>query len=366
MPSHSTSLADEGIVFVRHLLTEAGLLCDLSCVLAPSRDPQTVTADLLAQLAANHHAAKALQRLGPPDTLLQWMRHLQDLSAEASARVIEALNAGQAEDDLDGMPISLHLEPSGSTLKVSLVAPPSPHGGNLNTPKSVVRAAVLYALRVLAGADLPLNEGALRHVHIHPTAGSVFAPPNGVAVAGGNVETSQRIVDLFLTAAGHMAFSCGTMSNLTLGGPDWAYYETIGGGQGASVRGDGASARQCHMTNTSATDAEVLERRLPLRVHHMGIRRLSGGDGLFKGGQGIHRELEVLQPATASLLVAWRKDGSSGEHGGMAGAAGAAFVIRNGDPSPWSGEPIALRPGDRIRILTPGGGGWGEKKRLSS
>ena len=178
-----------------------------------------------------------------------------------------------------------------------------------------MRAAVLYGLRVLGGSDLPLNDGALRHVHIETPKNSMLCPPEQAAVAGGNVETSQRLVDLFLAAANRLAFSTGTMNNLTIGGPDWAYYETIGGGQGASATQDGASGRQCHMTNTSATDPEVLERRLPLRVWAMALRRSSGGAGDHRGGDGLVRELEVLEPATASLLAAWRPNGATGLHG---------------------------------------------------
>jgi 5-oxoprolinase (ATP-hydrolysing) len=187
-----------------------------------------------------------------------------------------------------------------------------------------------------------------------------------VAIVGGNVETSQRIVDLVLTALGTRAASAGSMSNLVIGGQrtngdHWSFYETLGGGYGATPTRAGTSARQTHMTNTRATDPEVLARRLPLRVVRFAIRPDSGGHGLHRGGDGLLRELEVSAPCIASLLAAWRPAGAPGLCGGQAGAPGRAFVRRRSlaSWSPWDGEPTPLEPGDRIRVETPGGGGWG-------
>src|SRR5690606_13001038 len=148
-----------------------------------------------------------------------------------------------------------------------------------------------------------LNEGVLRRVRIRAPEPSIVAPPPGAAVAGGNVETSQRLVDLLLRAAGHMAASQGTMNNLTLGGDGWSLYETLGGGAGASRRGPGLAGLQVHMTNTRATDPEVLEARLPLRVRRFGLRRGSGGAGAHRGGDGLVREIELTAPGTAALLA---------------------------------------------------------------
>jgi 5-oxoprolinase (ATP-hydrolysing) len=249
----------------------------------------------------------------------------------------------------------------GDRLVVDFSGTGGPDAGNLNAPSAVVRAAVLYALRVLAGRPIPLNEGALRRVDLRIPEPSILCPPEHAAVAGGNVETSQRLVDLLLYAAGHMACSGGSMTNLTLGGDGWTHYETLGAGQGASPRGPGASARQLHMTNTRATDPEILEDRIPVRVRAFRIRRGSGGEGLHRGGDGLLRELELLTSASAALLAAWRPAGAPGLGSGGAGAPGraTATLVRSGGEEPWDGDPVALRAGDRIRIETPGGGGWG-------
>jgi 5-oxoprolinase (ATP-hydrolysing) len=317
MPPRSTHLADEGFVVRRLPLLAGGRLRALGDALEGCREPATVHADLEAQIAANAYAARLLTDLGPPDLVATWMSHLQDVAEEAVARVITALSPGAASDTIDGVPLALSLKPGAGRLLVDLEGTGGPHAGNLNAPPAVVRAAVLYALRVLVDHPIPLNEGALRRVDIRAPHPSAVSPPPTAAIAGGNVETSQRIVDLFLRAAGARAASQGTMNNLTLGGthPDgsrWSLYETIGGGTGASPRGPGPSGRQVHMTNTRATDPEVLESRLPLRLHRFARRPASGGPGKYPGGDGLIREFELLTPATAALLATRRDSGAPG------------------------------------------------------
>jgi N-methylhydantoinase B/oxoprolinase/acetone carboxylase alpha subunit len=196
-------------------------------------------------------------------------------------------------------------------------------------------------------------------VDIRVPAPSILAPPPGAAVVGGNVETSQRLVDLLLAAAGARAASQGTMNNLTLGGAGWSLYETLGGGLGASPLGAGRSGGQVHMTNTRATDPEVLEARLPLRVRRFALRPGSGGAGRHRGGDGLIRELELTCPATASLLATRREAGAPGHAGGEAGAPGADAIGRGDLWERWDGQAVALMAGDRVRVETPGGGGWG-------
>ena len=190
-------------------------------------------------------------------------------------------------------------------------------------------------------------------------APSILAPPPGAAVVGGNVETSQRVVDLFLRAAGVRAASAGTMNNLTLGGQGWSYYETLAGGLGATAERDGQSGRQVHMTNTRATDVEVLENRFPLRVRRFSLRPGSGGRGAQSGGDGVIREIEVLAPAHAALLASRRHSGAPGLRGGETGLPGADTIERAGKRSSWDGTPIELDPGDAVCVETPGGGGFG-------
>jgi len=359
MPPHSRRLSEEGFA-VRHLpLLVDGRLRDLSGLLVGCRDLPTVRADLEAQIAANALAARRLVDLGPAERIATWMAHLQDAAAEmVAAQLTQLPRVGPVVTDvLDGIPLSLQLRVEDDTLVVDLAGTGGPHPGNLNAPSAVVRAAVLYALRVLVCTDIPLNEGALRHTRILAPTASIVDPPPGAAVAGGNVETSQRIVDLVLRGAGYMASSAGTMSNLTLGGDGWSLYETIGGGQGGSPRGPGPSGRQIHMTNTRATDPEVLEARLPLRVREFSVRAGSAGSGRHPGGEGLVREIEVLEPATAALLATRRDSGAPGL-GGVAGMPGEDQLFRNGQWEAWSGESRALGAGDRVRIQTPGGGGY--------
>ncbi|HEV8320965.1 MAG TPA: hydantoinase B/oxoprolinase family protein [Myxococcota bacterium] len=389
MPPHSRALGDEGFVVRQLPLLEAGRLCDLRAALAGCRDVPTVLADLEAQIAANAHAARLLARLGAPELIDAWMEHLCDVADEAVAAMVTRLGAalaaadapGVAEETLDAIPLrlALRVEPD-SALVVDLSGTGGPHPGNLNAPPAVLRAAVLYALRTLVGRPVPLNDGALRRVKIVAPRPSIVAAPPGAAVAGGNVETSQRLVDLMLRAAGARAASQGTMNNLTLGARDggdtgdrgardgvrggaaWAYYETIAGGVGASPALPGDSGRQVHMTNTRATDVEVLEERLPLRVRRFALRRASGGAGAHAGGDGVVRELEVTAPATAALLATRRDQGAPGLAGGAAGLPGTDHLVRGGAAparAPWDGSPADLQPGDRVVIETPGGGGWG-------
>ncbi|MBW1878740.1 MAG: hydantoinase B/oxoprolinase family protein, partial [Deltaproteobacteria bacterium] len=268
---------------------------------------------------------------------------------------------GVAADAIAAVGLSVTLRVVDGVLEVDFTGTGGPHRGNLNAPRAVVRAAVLYALRVLVAQPIPLNEGALRRVRITVPTPSIVAPPPNAAVAGGNVETSQRIVDLVLRAAGMRAAGQGTMNNLTLGGEGWTYYETVGGGQGASAKGPGMDAHQVHMTNTRTTDAEVLEARLPLRVRRFGIRGASGGEGHHRGGHGVLRVVEVVRHATASLLATRRTGGAPGLAGGAAGAAGRDRVFRGGRWEDWDGRSIDLAPGDRVWVETPGGGGWGRK-----
>jgi N-methylhydantoinase B/oxoprolinase/acetone carboxylase alpha subunit len=350
-------LADEGLVF-RHVE-----LADLKQLeLTGCRLPAVVRADLRAQIAANTVLLDELASLGPSETVHAWMAHTLDATEALTARFIATLPTEPqvVSERLQGVPIELRLQRVGERLQIDLTGTGGPHPGNLNAPESVVRAAVLYALRVLLDTDLPLNEGVLRRVDLTLPSESLVSPPAGAAVVGGNVETSMRIADLVLRAAGRAAGSAGTMNNLTLGGNGWAFYETLGGGQGGTSRGPGASARQLHMTNTRATDPEVLEHRLPVRVRRFAIREGSGGAGTHPGGDGLVRELELLEPATAALLATRRDTGAPGL-GGQPGQPGHDQVCRSGQWEAWTGEPVELAAGDRVRVETPGGGGWGSR-----
>ncbi|MDP6945174.1 MAG: hydantoinase B/oxoprolinase family protein, partial [Myxococcota bacterium] len=364
MPPSSRDLSDEGVVLRRVPLVDHQGWVDIREALRGCREMDTVLADLEAQVAANAHAAAGLARLGPPSVVSAWMRHLHAVASEAVSEVIATLADGVATDVIDGVPLRCQLRREGRRLQVDFTGSGPPHKGNLNAPTAVVRAAVLYALRVLVKREIPLNDGALDPIELVVPAPSIVAPPARAAVAGGNVETSQRLADLVLRAAGARAGSQGTMNNLTIGGdtPEgaWSLYETIGGGLGASPTRDGAHGRQVHMTNTRATDPEVLEARLPLRVRRFARRRGSGGRGRHTGGDGLVRELELLASGEVCLLATRRRRGAAGVDGGDDGAPGEDSLGRGATWTTWDGRPTTLDPGDRVRVATPGGGGWGD------
>lgn len=359
MPPHATHLAQEGMVLRRVPLTRGGQLRDLVDLVSDSRQPAVVAADLRAQLAANTQMVRGLAGLGPGPVVRSWMGHLRDAARDAIRAILPTLTAGSATDTLAGVPLHVAVSPNGDRLIVDWTGTGGPHTGNLNAPPAVVRAAVLYVLRVLVADDIPLNEGVLDLVDMRLPPRCLLTPPAGAAVAGGNVETSQRLVDLLFAALGVRAASQGTMNNLTLGGNGWSLYETLGGGQGASATADGRSANQVHMTNTRATDPEVAELRLPIRVQRFERRSGSGGAGHHRGGDGLIREIELLTPGTVALLASRREHGAPGLGGGGSGLPGVDAVFADGAWCKWDGQPRALRAGDKVRIETPGGGGFG-------
>jgi 5-oxoprolinase (ATP-hydrolysing) len=225
----------------------------------------------------------------------------------------------------------------------------------------VVSAAVIYVLRMLVAERIPLNGGCLAPVAIRIPPGSLLDPPPGSAVVGGNVETSQRIVDVLLGALGIAAASQGTMNNVAFGDARFGYYETIGGGAGAGPGFAGASGVHVHMTNTRITDAEVLESRYPVRLARFALRRGSGGAGRFRGGDGLVRCYAFRAPVRASLLGERRAVAPWGLAGGAPGAPGCnAVERRDGRRELLAGRAtVDLEPGDRLVVETPGGGGYG-------
>ena len=363
MPPDSRRLDEEGVVLRRVPLVNGEGLVNLKPLLGQCREVDTVLADLEAQVAANAHAAEALRALGPSPLISAWMSHLREVAAEAVFAAVAALDEGSAEDELDGVPMKLHLKRVGQLLCVDFSGSGPMHEANLNAPPAVVRAALLYALRVLVAKAIPLNEGALEPIRLKIPTPSLLHPSADAAVAGGNVENSQRVADLVLRAMNQRASSQGTMNNLTLGGERdgirWSLYETIGGGSGASPHGPGLSGAQVHMTNTRATDAEVIEARLPLRLRRFSLRKGSGGAGRHSGGDGLIREIELLSEGQACLLATRRKAGAPGLNGGSRGEPGCDSLWIDGEWRHWEGNETTLGAGDRVLIATPGGGGWG-------
>lgn len=256
----------------------------------------------------------------------------------------------------DGTPVVVTLTIGDGSLIVDFEGTGPASEGNLNAPRAVTTSAVLYVLRTLVGRGIPLNSGCLRPVTIRIPPGSLLDPPEGAAVAAGNVETSQRVVDVLLGALGLSAASQGTMNNVAFGDATFGYYETLGGGAGATEATDGGSAVHVHMTNSRLTDAEVLEARFPVRLRSFGVRRGSGGEGRHRGGDGLVREYEFLRPVTVSVVSERRVRSPWGLEGGGEAARGANLV--DGEPRPSRFEE-QLAAGARLRIETPGGGGYG-------
>src|SRR6185437_8096125 len=278
------------------------------------------------------------------------------------------------------LPISvrLHIQDGKMLVDFSGSAPQST--GCLNTVQAVVHSAVLYVVRCLVGEQVPANQGILEPIEIHVPEGSLLNPQRSLhgrtvgvaaAVAAGNVETSQRLVDVLFGALAHLAnervpaASQGTMNNLTFGGYDpvrgqvFAYYETSGGGMGARLGADGLSGVHVHMSNTRNTPVEALEMGLPVRVRRYSLRAGSGGAGRYRGGDGLCRELLFLAPATVTLLTERRKHGPYGLWGGDAGQPGVNLLEHEGELRELTGKAtLDVIVGDVLCIHTPGGGGY--------
>lgn len=375
MPPFSTRLVEEGVVFrgVPLLrggeLEEAAVRAVLEGGSHPARRPEENLADLQAQLAACRTGARLLEeacaREGA-EAVAAYMGHVQDQGEAAVREALAALDLeGRSFEDAldDGSVIHVRLaRAADGRVRIDFRGSAAAHPGNLNAPRAVTTACVLYVLRTLVERPIPLNAGCLRAVELVVPPGSLLDPPAGAAVAGGNVETSQRIVDVLLGAFGRAAASQGTMNNLTLGDGRFGYYETVAGGAGAGEGWDGGSAAHTHMTNSRITDPEILEQRFPVRVRRHALRRGSGGAGRWRGGDGVVRELEALRPLQVSVLSERRARAPWGLAGGAPGAKGRNVLVRaDGSEEELGGRlGVELVPGEAIRLETPGGGGYGE------
>ncbi|MDJ0867573.1 MAG: hydantoinase B/oxoprolinase family protein [Myxococcota bacterium] len=373
MPADSRTLEEEGVVLHAFRLVREGRFDEarLRAVLTggrfPARRPDDNVADLEAMVAANRAGERLLLEMARTlgsEAVETTMQQLQAAAAGKVAREIGRLPDGEHgfRDRLDdGTPVVVSLRVDGERMTIDFAGTGPAVAGNLNAPRAVVRAAVIYVLRALVAERIPLNGGCLAPVEIRIPPGSLLDPPPGSAVVGGNVETSQRVVDVLLGALGLTAASQGTMNNVTFGHEGFGYYETIGGGAGAGPDFAGASGVHVHMTNTRITDAEVLEARYPVRLLEFALRPGSGGAGRRRGGDGLVRRYEFLDPVVVSLLTQRRAVAPFGLEGGASGAPGRNRVER-GDGRVEAVDAqatLALGAGDRLVIETPGGGGFG-------
>jgi 5-oxoprolinase (ATP-hydrolysing) len=376
MPPQATRLAEEGIVLDHVRLVTGGVFDEalFADLFAEARCPSDNYADLQAQIAANQCGLQLLQELAQQHSLpvvQAYMRHIADNAAREVREALRRLGDGDYHfrDQLDdGAEIVVHVQVRGDRAIVDFAGSSGPHPGNLNAPPAVANSATLYVFRCLAESPIPLNEGCLRPIELRIPENSLLNPPPGRAVSGGNVETSQRIVDVLLGALGIAAASQGTMNNLTLGCPEWGYYETICGGAGATPAGPGADAVHTHMTNTRLTDPEILETRYPLRLRRFAIRRGSGGAGSHRGGDGVLREIEFLVPLRISIVANRRVIAPYGLGAGEPGKTGRSTRVHpDGEPETLaSATSYEAAAGERIIIETPGGGGFSSGENVAN
>jgi N-methylhydantoinase B len=365
MPADSRTLAEEGVVIPPTLLTDDVL----AQLVARMRNPDERRGDLRAQLAANRVAeqrvAELCDRRGH-DRVVAAMDELYSYSERAMRAGISRLPDGryEATDVLEAVDGELELQATvtiaGDAVAIDFVGTSPQHEGNLNCPLSVARSACFYVMRVLVDSDVPASGGAFAPVTVTAPEGCLVNARPPAAVAAGNVETSSRIVDVVMRAFGEAidvpAQGQGTMNNVTLGNDSFTYYETIGGGQGACPDADGPSGVHVAMSNTLSTPIEALELQYPLRVERYGLRPGSGGSGRHRGGDGVVRELRVLEDCRLSIISERRTHAPRGERGGSPGATGRNLL--NGEPLPAK-VTLDLAADDVVTIETPGGGGWG-------
>ncbi len=377
----SRSLAEEGEVIAPRLLVRGGLLdADwLSGFTQALRSPLDAAGDFHAQMGANRAGAARLCEVIAAWGLEGFAAGLDGLNTYGERLARAALaqippGTYRFEDYMDDdgqgtrdIPLRVAVTTGPDGVQVDFTGTAAQVPGNINCPVAVAAAAVYYVFRCLMPPQTPACAGAFRPIALHAPTGCLLNARHPAAVAAGNVETSTRVVDLVLGALAQAmpglipAASHGSMNNLAMGsvraGGAWDYYETIGGGMGAGPEGGGLSGVQTHMTNTLNTPVEVLEGRYPLRVRNYGLRPESGGGGYRPGGDGLVRELEFLAPATVTLLGERRTHRPWGLNGGQPGAAGRQLLNAEELPGKVSLEVCV---GDRLRIETPGGGGWGK------
>ena len=360
MPADSRTLADEGVVIEPRVLDEQ----TISELVAQMRLPEQRRADLRAQLAANRAGVVRLkelfERVGGK-TLTAAFAEVLDYAERRTRACIAAVPDGtrRARDVLEGIDGDLELvlaaTVDGDSITLDFSGSAPQHDGNLNCPLAVTRSACYFAIRVLTDPDIPPSAGAYRPVEVLAPEASLLNARYPAAVVGGNVETSSRIADMVLSAFGR-ACGQGTMNNVTVGSEEVVYYETIGGGQGACPDAPGPSGVHVAMSNTLNTPVEALELEFPLRVIEYSLRAGTGGAGEFDGGDGVVRELEALAPLSYSLITERRRHAPPGACGGRPGAPGRNLLDGHELPPKASGR---LEPGQRLRIETPGGGGYG-------
>jgi 5-oxoprolinase (ATP-hydrolysing) len=373
MPPQSQHIDEEGIVLDNVAIVREGELLEtalreiLSSGPWPARNPDQNIADFKAQLAANERGRHLLCEMSAErgDTQVsRYCEHLLNNAEESVRAVISRLSNGTFRYPFDNgqhIEVAVKVDMQTHSAVIDFTGTSTAEANNLNAPGAVTQAAVMYVFRALVNSDIPLNAGCRRPLQLVLPAGSMLNPEYPAAVVGGNVETSQCIVDALFGALGVLAASQGTMNNLSFGNAELQYYETICGGAGAGDDYPGTSAVQTHMTNSRMTDPEVLESRFPILVREFSIRKNSGGAGRQPGGDGVIRKLEFRESMHAAILSNHRVVAPFGLEGGDPGKTGRNQIIRAaGTIENYDGILTSdMQPGDILVIATPGGGGYG-------
>lgn len=386
----ASEIYQEGLIIPPTKLVRKGTLNEdiLRLILSNVRTPEERKGDILAQIAANNTGKQRLEETIKKyghSKLVQYGRIIQDYTEKILRKTLLSIPDGiysfsdfMDNDGITEIPvrIAVDLNIRGENAILDFSSSSSQVEGGVNANFAITCSAVLYVFRCLVEEDIPFNTGLMRPIHIIAPPGSVVNAQHPAATAGGNVETSQRIVDVILGALSKAipetipAASSGTMNNVAFGGfdPDkqsrFTYYETIGGGMGASPERDGLSGVHTHMTNSLNTPIEALEKYLPIRIKTYALRKGSGGKGRRRGGEGIIREYEFFVPTHVSILSERRKFAPCGVLGGESGKKGRNFLISSKGKKKVLGPKVNLKvqTGDILRIETPGGGGYGKKK----
>lgn len=382
MPPDATNLAEEGVVIEPQYLIKGGeprldeIRTKLSSGKWPSRSVNENMADLQAAVAANHFGMKKLQEMASPygpDECTRYMQRLKIYAGERMRLTLKTLpdkTYSATEKMDDGSILCVNGIKQGDQLTINFNGTSGVHKGNLNANPSIVNSVVIYLLRLMVNAPLPLNDGLLEPVTVLIPEGMLNPafdddPEKCPAVVGGNIETSQRLTDTLLKAFNLAACSQGTMNNVLFGNETFGYYETIAGGTGAGEGFNGADAVHQHMTNTRATDPEILEHRYPVRLERYEINKNSGGAGMWNGGNGLTRTMTFLQPVSLSVLTQHRVTQPYGLNGGLPGKCGEQWIERidgTREKLNWV-DGKELNEGDRFVIVTPGGGGYGKPQK---
>lgn len=374
MPPHSTSITQEGVLIDNFHLVKDGVFLEDKCRALfnggdfPSRNTNQNILDLKAQVAANEKGLRELFSMVEHfslSTVQAYMGYVQSNAEEQVRAVIDVLTDGEfsvTSDDGSTVHVAIRIDNKARKATIDFTGTSPQQPSNFNAPKAVTHAAVLYVFRTLIGSDIPLNEGCIKPLTIITPKGTMLNPTYPAAVVAGNVEVSQCVTDALYGALGIMASAQGTMNNFTFGNADHQHYETICGGAGAGDGFAGASAVHTHMTNSRLTDPEVLEWRFPVQLEEFSIRKGSGGQGKWCGGDGVTRRVKFLEPMQAALLANHHTTRPFGLNGGEAAAPGRAWVERaNGETDVLTAtDQTDVNVGDVFVVQTPGGGGFGK------